>query len=386
MKNEVQKSKVKRWIMLMLLVAVITGSAFWIRDGQDQLAGTTSGLNTLLPKAHFKKRDSTKMSFYAVGEKQPRPAGDYLQTAVGKEGESGSALDQLRWQYDPAPVTVHDANEAKVYQKIAQIEKQLRAPDIRPAKTFKKQRPELSANEVERMEQLLAPGSNKNAHDAELVALSGMMDKILDIQHPQRVRERTSAARTATPGLQMEEDEVTISFLENNSVTGFASFSERSAYAEKPAIAIRAVIAEAQSVQNNDLVKIRLLEAFKTGGVVIPKGSIMFGKASFKDERLCLSVSSVRFNNKILPLALQAFDLDGLQGIHVTGAGNGSAADGVVEQGVAGLSLPGLDPSFKMEAARLGVDAAKRLIRSKGKKLKVLLPEGYQLYLQNPSL
>ena len=81
-----------------------------------------------------------------------------------------------------------DANEAKVYQKLAQLDAQLNQPAPAPTRTSQPpvspQHPIASqpAEAKDRLETLAQQGSNATAPDPELEQLNNLMEKVLDIQ------------------------------------------------------------------------------------------------------------------------------------------------------------------------------------------------------------
>ncbi|MEO7983261.1 MAG: conjugative transposon protein TraM, partial [Bacteroidota bacterium] len=90
-----------------------------------------------------------------------------------------------------------DPNEAKVYGKLAELNDAMNKSA--PSQTNnadnsniadKVSNPTVNSNDVDRLEQMMNTMNQKNGADPEMQQLNGMLDKIQDIQHPDRVEER----------------------------------------------------------------------------------------------------------------------------------------------------------------------------------------------------
>jgi conjugative transposon TraM protein len=101
------------------------------------------------------------------------------------------------------------------------------------------------------------------------------------------------------------------------------------------------------------------------------------------NERLKISITSVRSGNAILPVALEVFDMDGLAGIYIPGSINRDVAKESADNAVNSMGLTSLDPSIGAQAATAGIEAAKTLISKKVRLVKVTLPAGYTIFLQD---
>ena len=83
---------------------------------------------------------------------------------------------------------------------------------------------------------------------------------------------------------------------------------------------IRACIAGEQRIAAGERVRLRLIDAVRVGAATLPAGSFIYGTASINGQRLALTVSSVECGGSILPVALTAYDTDGIEGIFVPDA------------------------------------------------------------------
>ncbi|MEI9808556.1 MAG: conjugative transposon protein TraM [Bacteroidota bacterium] len=63
-----------------------------------------------------------------------------------------------------------------------------------------------------------------------------------------------------------------------------------------------------------------MLADIYVGGILISKNNFVFGIATLADERLVITIETVRYRNNLLPVKLSVYDMDGLAGIHIPGS------------------------------------------------------------------
>ncbi|MEN0053584.1 MAG: conjugative transposon protein TraM [Mucilaginibacter sp.] len=81
---------------------------------------------------------------------------------------------------------------------------------------------------------------------------------------------------------------------------------------------IKAIIDQTVTGYAGSRVRIRLLEDIKAGKHLIKKGTYIYALISgFDAQRVKLTVTSVMTDDKILPVKLELYDLDGMQGLYV---------------------------------------------------------------------
>ncbi|MCW2120648.1 conjugative transposon protein TraM [Flavobacterium sp. 7A] len=80
---------------------------------------------------------------------------------------------------------------------------------------------------------------------------------------------------------------------------------------------IRAVIQETQVVTEESSVSLRLLESSRIQGKIIPGGTVVTANSRFQQGRLQLKITSIAFEENILPIELTVYGLDGQQGLTV---------------------------------------------------------------------
>lgn len=82
-------------------------------------------------------------------------------------------------------------------------------------------------------------------------------------------------------------------------------------------LTIKVMFIEEKKVKSGDRVQLRLCEkkGITVQGEHIPNGSLLYATVSL-GERLFIFVQSINVNGRILPLNLEAYDVDGLRGIY----------------------------------------------------------------------
>jgi conjugative transposon TraM protein len=231
--------------------------------------------------------------------------------------------------------------------------------------------------------------------DPEMQQLNGMMDKILDIQHPERVKERighiTETNKRRVLAVNVDAGEAFNSALVNNSGRTDNSFSNNRFYSLNEDIdtnvvlenAVKAVIHETQTLTEGSVVKFRLVNDVFVDGGIIPKNTFVFGLASLSSERLRIRISHIRRDNSLYPVNLWVFDLDGINGIYIPGAIARDVAKQSTGQALQGLGLTTVDQSIPTQAAAAGLEAAKSMLSKKAKLIKVTVKAGYQVLLKD---
>jgi conjugative transposon TraM protein len=72
-----------------------------------------------------------------------------------------------------------------------------------------------------------------------------------------------------------------------------------------------------KNLTTNSIVKLRLLDPLTINGVVVPKNSFVYGRVSFSDSRMQITVDNINYRDNVLPFRGQIYDKDGFRGIYV---------------------------------------------------------------------
>lgn len=421
----------KFFIVLPLLMLPFMTLMFWALGGgkmenvnaQDQ---AQKGFNMALPDAYLKEdKPLNKMSYYdkaasdSAKVKELMKNDPYYNNPATLDGvrEEVDSIDTSLFQYGykykngglkTSPYnssSYNDLNEAKVYQKLDQLNKVLDNPSIPEEKSedrsYYNHREEASVKteDVDRLEQMIQTMNDSHGNDPEMQQLNVTLEKILDIQHPDRVQDKikqTSEERKVQVFAVTTRDQNSIvSILDNSSFNkkrldtsvnvdpnAFYSLEGLTATTEIPN-AIQAVIHETQILVNGSTVKLRLVNDVNINGVLIPKNNFLFGTASLNGERLNIKISSIRLHNSLFPVELSVYDMDGLDGIYIPGAITRDVAKQSADRAIQGFGLTTLDPSLAAQAASAGIEAARSLVSKKVKLTKVTLKAGYRVLLKD---
>jgi hypothetical protein len=230
-------------------------------------------------------------------------------------------------------------------------------------------------------------GATSDAPDAELRQLNGMLDKILKIQHPESVQ--TPARPEETPAqasLSVFPDAAEISLLEprpsdspQDEGAGHTFYTVGTR--PKNATAIQAAVYGTQTLVSGATVQIRLLEDLQAPGVRLRKNHLLFGTATLQGDRLQIRIERVVEKDRLIPLHLVAYDLDGIAGLHIPGALSRKSARELAETGTSSLGQLELYPSVGSRVAEAGLRAAQGWIRRKARRVTITLRDGYRMLL-----
>jgi len=416
-------------LVLPLLVLPFLTLMFWALGGgkvnQADAQQAQNGLNMQLPGANLKDdKPLDKLSYYE------KAASDSLKLQQLMENDPyyrqrmdtsvlpklDTSLIGIKYENNTGAkrsstinhnTTYSDPNEAKVYQKLAQLDAALNKASTSGVNTQENistvkttQNTSLNSRDIDRLEGLMQGMNQKDGEDPEMQQLNGMLEKILDIQHPDRVREKIKQTSETKKGqvfaVAVNNGSNSISLLDNRATkngksanpnyslqpNGFYSLDDETSISESQN-AIQAVIHETQTLVNGSTVKLRLLNDVYINGVLIPKDNFLFGTADLNGERLVIKIKSIRYRNSLFPVDLSVCDMDGMDGIYIPGAITRDVAKQSLDRSAQALDFTTLNPSIGAQAAGAGIEAAKTLLSRKVKLVKVTVKAGYQVLLRD---
>jgi conjugative transposon TraM protein len=387
----------------------------------------SSGFNMSLPGAHFAKKETllNKMAFYEKADEDSAkllermkqdPYHLKLNTPVAAKmissgqpflGMAGGTTNQFTSRLNAVPAA--DSNACKLLRQLDQLKQVLHRPAM-PATpagfeaslpgTLNSPVASSPAPEMNRLEKLMQTikAADTATSDPQLEKLSGMLDKIIRIQHPgqELPGEKTPLTVQAPAALSVttRQEPVAVSDLANTpsaeadsgeyeDAGGFYSIDDPDQ--EEPAVQnmIAAVIPEDQTLVAGATITLRLTQDAVINGITIHRDNPVYGLVNINGDRMGVTVSSIRYKQGIYPVSLQVYDMDGLPGIHVPGAITRDVAKESADQGISSMGLNALDPSLAGQAATAGIEAAKTLISRKIKLVRVSVKAGYQVLLKN---
>lgn len=408
----------KMLLVLPLLVLPFITTMFWALGGGKMDAANLAtpqqkGFNIKLPNANLKEGIALdKMNYYDQAALDSAKLDELIKKDPNYLSQSfpiDSAQDGNESNYKKSRTGLntsvyHDSNEQKVHQKLEALQKAINAPVTTPTQNrdlnryVKSSESSMHSSDVDRLEQMMqSMNSQTSDQDPEMQQLSGMLESILDIQHPDRVQEKLRKASEQQRGqvfaIATKTKEDNISSLQNTPAktatfggqsihNGFYSFDQAETidYVQN---AVEAVIHQTQTVVNGATIKLRLVNDIFINGIQIPKDNFLFGTASLKGERLAIKINSIRYNNSLFPVDLSVYDMDGLSGIYIPGAINRDVAKASADRSMQTLGVASLDDSWGSQAAGAGIEAAKSLLSKKVKLIKVVVKAGYQVLLRD---
>ncbi|TWI97591.1 conjugative transposon TraM protein [Mucilaginibacter frigoritolerans] len=348
-----EKNKRKLLLLLPLLLLPFVALLFWAFGGGKKNAADSktlnAGLNMNLPGAHLKNRQTKdKLALYNQAERD---------SAAIKANNSGSAFAALGWDTTGfaknKAVTVNSAqaSEVKINQKLAEINRQIHLPETTSGYPAYAPAAPATSPDMAQLEKLLKQKSKGSAPDPEMQQLNAMLEKIEDIQHPEKVTEQIKKEVKAEP------DSIYKAF--------------------------RAVIVKGGKVKTGTSVELQMTDTIRIKGQFIPKGHSVFGLCQVTNQRVMLSIKNIRLGTSILPVDLTVYDLDGMPGIRANDAETQDAMRASSDNAVQSMELMTMDQSMATQAAGAGVEAAKTLFSKKVRVIKAKLKAGYPLLLRN---
>lgn len=437
----------KFYTILPLLVLPFLTFFYWavvVKNikNNDTTVVEGSGLNTSLPDAFLKEgKPMDKLSYYQKAAEDSAKRADLIKKdpyrkneLISENEKAAMTLQGLEGPYSKkkrvAPVsykgkTYSDPNEARVYGKLKELdaalaqsagpqfkdgqtavqksdESQMIADPVIPSSTSEKS----TSPDLQRLESLMAglqadEQAEIDRQDPEMKELNDLLEKVMDIQHPERVADRlqkqsqenqgqvfaVSQTPADDPVTTLEGKDLADSLTDNQvSVTPFQQngfFSLDQDVTASAQNAISAVIHEDQQLVTGSTVKFRLTSDIYVGGMLIAKDSFVFGSASLNGERLMVEIVSIRHQNSLLPVKLSVYDLDGIAGIHIPDAISRKVAKQSLGQDMQGLNIGTIDPSLGAQAASAGIQTAKTFLGRKTRLVQVSVKAGYQVLLHD---
>ena len=381
--------KKKMLLMLPLLIIPFLTLAFWALGGGSGTAEDVkngSGLNLGLPDAQLKEdKLLDKLSFYEKADKDSLKMQEWMRSDPYFKRDSiqeGSAeLEELAGMtggkygqrlntslYEKPPVS----SDELVMKKLKELQAQINEPPV--TKTSASVESGFSSD-LDRLE-LMMQSNGRSTEDAELNQLQGTLDKILDIQHPSRIKERSVKNKEAVYAVRSDKGTDTL-------VKGFYSYSDKAELEGQEQNAIEAIVATTQAIVNGAVVKLRLINDIYVRGQLIAKNTLVSGVAALEGERLTVAITSIRSGKSIYSVKLEVYDMDGLPGIYIPGTINREVAKESLNNSLSLADVTSLDPSFKAQATAAGIGTLKSLVSKKAKLVRVQLKAGYKVLLNN---
>lgn len=389
---------------LPVLVLPFVTMLFWALDGGKQSHADTSpiqkGLNTEVPGAKLENTPKwDKLSLYEQAQRDSLKKAEAertdpyfrLRTITEIAGrDSIGFINHSLGKKEPDLIRT----EKEATEKINAIKALMGAPDPKiqkPHSTNITHEGLPQADEsIDRLEEMMLLMQETGGSDPELHQIEGVLEKILDVQHPERIEEKLREQSTLSPTRVFNVSKAT-SILEGkffgrtDSLPRIGTFYGGTPIDTTRNNLINAVTVSDQTLSDKSIIKLRLEEEIFVSGQMIPKGSYLFGICKVESERISIRIASLFFNNSLYPVDLAAFDMDGLQGLYVPGTVGNDAVKQGSNQALQDLQIMSMDPSIGAQAANAGIQTAKSLIGKRTRITRVLVKSGYRVLLKDLS-
>lgn len=405
----------KRKMMLVLPVLVIpfiTMAFYALGGGQGKTNNADvkqAGLNLNLPDAGNKEDNMVnKLSFYDKAEKDSLKMEEWMRNdpyykmktdtiaPIVNELEMmvQNSAGKYNQQLNPSPYQYTGNNpEEKLMQKLSQLQIEM---NKQPEKEKLNQEVNTISNddfsnEVSRLENMMQGMNATTGEDTEMKQLNGTLEKILDIQHPQRIREKLQAKSEKQKEnvfpISTQTQTASMSLLDTGKdklpqSIGFYGLEANGSLLIQNSSA-EATVYGNQTLENGAVVQLRLATDIFVNGLLIPKGNPANGIANLNNERLEIEINTIRFGNILFPVKLEVYDLDGLPGIYIPGSISRNVSKESADNTLQLMELTSVDPTMKAQLAAAGVNTVKSLLSKKVKHIKVMIKTGYKVLLRD---
>ncbi|NII83124.1 conjugative transposon protein TraM [Pedobacter sp. SG908] len=358
-RKKIEKKKVLLIFLPLLAAAILTTGFFMLGGGKseaDDTADVRGKVDFSLPDAAIKKQQpADKMAFYEQAERDSALRGSASLSRMSENlgfknsqdeqtGEISLKLEALKREID------RPAENTSGVGSVAGTRVGYGPGDVAGSGNGNMK------NDVDRLEALMKMmQDHKNAaEDPEMKQLNAMMENIIDIQHPERVKQKMAGAKKINTDSLFK--------------------------------AIPAVIASDKKVVQGATIKLLLLDTLRVNGVLIPKGHELFGACKITNQRLLLDIRQIRLGNAIIPSDLSLYSYDGMLGLDAPEAVLTVAVNDGAGNALGDVALNTFDQSLVTQVAGAGIDAAKSMLTKKLRKIKVKLKGGQAVLLRDNKL
>lgn len=347
-----QKQQIKKYAVFALMFLIFGGSMWLIfKPTEKELkVNGASGLNTELPKPQEKGLISDKISAFEqekLFQEEPVRSLESFSSLIGKDEPSkidlsftdnktkGQSLNgsysgskQPKRAIQSSATAYNDINqtlgnfyeEPKENPEDEKLRKELEDLKAQLAQTQKANSMEQQLQLMEKSYQLAAKympeSSNQNAIEksSSKSQLPGeKKNKTIPFEQVRAVGEQTASSL-----IQELSDSAFMQQVGQARNYSFITAGKKELQKDKNTI--WACVNSNQKLISGQNVKLRLLEAIETGGIIFPKHSLITGIAQIQGERLFVSIISLEHNGNIIPVQLTAYDTDGQQGLFIPGS------------------------------------------------------------------
>lgn len=385
-------------LALIVLLALFGGDDKAVKDGE-------AGADLTLPDPHHEELVHKK-DFYEDMAMTRQAYGpdldDLFEAAVGESGAVGG-LDAVtepaaKGQTDPYDDMATALAESS--RTLAAFENDLNEKHTGGAEIPEEKQEAASAREaslqaeVNLLQRQLDLQKETSATLESLLMQTGQPSPTVEeekARHEARVaKEAADAERAQVYPVAESGDEGVVSSLSIH--TGFYGMGNSASAIRKNTI--RATIYGRQVVLSGQQVRLRLEEPMLVGSQILPTGAIVSGIATVGIDRLYITITAVAHEQVITNISLEAYDLDGQQGLFVPGSMESEALRDLgkeltnsiantTEQSVTSLvNTTKASEQLKTDLARGALQGTARFINKKLDQVKITVQDGHKVLLR----
>ena len=261
--------------------------------------------------------------------------------------------------------------------KQAQLEKDARIQELEKQLEEKRQADQ-QLELIEKSYAVAAKYMPNTQEQAQPAPITDMREKV--IPKPVSQVRKSVVSLLAAP---MSDDEFVEQFSKPRN-TGFVTAAGNESIMDKNSI--RASVYQTVTLSNGKELQLRLQEPMIAGTMLIPANTVLTGSAKIGGERLHITITSIQYADNVIPVEMEVYDMDGMQGIFVPNSDEINAAKEIAaNMGTSmGSSITITDDAGSQLAADLGrsaIQGVSQFFSKKMREVKVTLKAGYKVLL-----
>jgi conjugative transposon TraM protein len=211
------------------------------------------------------------------------------------------------------------------------------------------------------------------------MAIMDSINKQNDPGYKDELKKKEAADKAA----KLKESQVKLTVEKVDAVSG----DFNTVLPEKEPAFISAVIDENVTGYAGSRLRIKLLEDIRAGNNLIKKGTFLYALINgFSEQRVTLSITSILYDSKILPVKLDVYDMDGLPGLYVPSSAFRDFTKDLGSNSVQGVTVDGGsgNSQFVMSSLSKMFQSTSSAIADLIRKNKAKLKYNSYLYIIDP--
>ena len=411
-----QLQKRKKMVIFPLMFIAFAAAMYFIFVPSSQQRDKKQGLNTDLPiprneiigdkKAAYemelfgKKKNQQTLSLEDYGIKPDTAKSRIITSSTGGYASQKAPQSSIRSSAEAYKKVNSDLNSFYIQPKTSSREKELgKQVEILQAELEEKEKKD-SVIRVDQQLKLIEesyklatkymPSTQEKIQQTERQQNSVPARELLPTENKNVVPVSKLGTNETSSLQQQVSDSTFIGRYAQPVNTGFFTAGQNTV--ESSPNTVKACIHNDQVIVSGQNVKIRLLEPVKVGGVIIPENEMITGIAVIQGERLNITINSLEYMGRIIPVEISVYDMDGQSGIFIPGSVETTALKEVAAsmgQGAGtSISITQGTTAGQQLAADVGrslIQGASQYVSKKLRTTKVTLKAGHSLLLM-PSI